>query len=199
MKKVIGICCLALAMCLFAGCMSTPNVSPEDLAEYQYASEKMTPENSVVFAAFLTNLDPGSYLYQIDPKYPEDVQEQKYWSVICSKPVKPGSTYVIKNLSWSQSDAMGNRYIGSIDETSRFKIKVPNKPGIYFVCLTSIHDIYAYEANPDFEYRDRLADKDKAVNYISGFAQQILPFYVGTSWEPLIQQYIEHPETYEFE
>lgn len=206
MKKIFVICLILLSVIVCTSCMTlmanalnyksgfgdTPDEVPADVKEaYKKAAESLTPENSVVIVGRVGFIDEGAEAFyaQVDPKYPKDAQPIVDGYIV-SKPVVPGSTYVLANIPWTYDNGY-TLYEGMIPNTSRFLIKVPEKPGIYYLGWYSAWEIASYENGEidylegDLEYYANEGEDKKLVKMLNKF---LMSYYEGTCWEPEIQE-----------
>lgn len=203
MKKVIGFVGLALLMCGFTSCLSS-KVTADVAAEYAYAAETMTPENSVVLIASFPGALNGEVV-QEKPNAGTDVQKLTD-EFFVSKPVKPGSQYGLKNLDWRANNGsvtrLGSTMIsrgadrGFIEDVDCLNIKVPNKPGIYFVGTYLTWDLAEATSKTEaIEYKDQEywinKEGDKINKSLISVYKKALPYYTGTTWETYILSEIE--------
>lgn len=206
MKKVIGLISLAMIICGLTSCVSIKsNVTEDVAAEYAYAAETMTPENSVVIIGMFPGV-LGGEVVQEKPGTDKEIHKITE-EVFVSKPVKPGTQYGIRNLTWTDQargnfmilpgTTIGTKTNGLIEDVTCIDIKVPNKPGLYFMGSYATWDLaQATKEGVMVEYKDEAYWANSGNSSLNSTYEKlykaVLPYYAGTEWEAYILKEIEN-------
>jgi hypothetical protein len=188
MKKGLFILISALIALSVTGCIS-PKVTEKTVEEYKIAATEGTPENSVVFIGMI----PQSFsvvFTQIKPRGSHDVQEFKFGitnasGIIVSKPVKPGSQYIISHMDGSSSGGF-SRTSWNIDYTEdnkTFLIDIPEEPGYYYFGSYLGLDVALDPATVIKDEYYMGEDKEKILRPQKLLLEQAIKYYKGTEWE----------------
>ncbi len=188
MKKLIVTALILMTVTLLNSCMyigAAIGTSTKNKKEYQAAVG--TPKDSVVFyGAFNNNLSES--FSQMDPEFPPDYQEMEK-AIFISKPVAPGSTYVLAKNSGNYTQYVGNiRYIYSWNNYTSLQtalnpliINVPKKPGLYYV------GSYDFVGMSNEKFEPMKNSKEMEEVCIKG----ALKLYKGTAWESAFNTRLE--------
>lgn len=189
MKKLLVTAFALITVTFLTGCMSlgaAMGTSTKNKAEYQSAPG--TPEDSVVFFGSFTDNTLQSFS-QMNPDFPPDFQTMENM-IFISKPVAPGSTYVMARNAGSGSTYAGQfRYVYVWDSYLPLQsalvplvINVPKEPGLYYVGA-----FLGSAMGPG----DKFEPMKNSAKYEIGCLKGALKLYKGTVWEAAINQRIE--------
>ena len=190
MKILLSFCITVLLAVIFTGCMSMGaalSTSTKNKKEYQAAVG--TPENSVVFYGNFGASGAKEGFSQMNPDFEGDYQFMESANFI-SKPVAPGSTYVLERGCREDFYYVGNRryniiydiYYSMQGALNPLVINIPEKPGLYY--------IGAY-ATTTFEEGTKAEKTEKSAEYEEMVLKGALKLYKGTAWESAINARIE--------
>jgi hypothetical protein len=190
MKKLLTLTAAALLTVFFTGCMSMGaalGTSTKNKKEYQAAVG--TPEDSVVFYGNFNTMGAMEGFSQMNPDFEPDYQFMESQNFI-SKPVAPGSTYILERAYREDSYYIGNRryttiynwYYSMQGSINPLIINIPKKPGLYY--------IGAYSTNT-FEEGSKAEKIEKSAEYEEMVLKGALKLYKGTAWESAINARIE--------
>lgn len=195
MKKLISIIAVLIAMCsVFSKAKKSNNEIKNDVKEiYQnkndYSNITGTPEDSVIFYGGFNGVN--DYIFtQIDSNFEPDTQAMSWADAFVSKPVKPGSRYMLEFIdNYVGSPSYGyDRTRGVYNvPTSILIVDVPKEPGLYYIgfydgklCINS-GELYTDESS---KFISPTLGKVSAL-------KDVLKYYRGTAWEPLINEELE--------
>lgn len=202
MKKIISIIAVLIAMCSVfskAKTNETRKISKElSQNKNDYSNITGTPEDSVIFYGGFAGVN--DYIFtQIDSNFEPDTQAMIRADGFVSKPVKPGSRYMLEYLDNTTTNATlvsGSGGVASVHftdngynaiynvPTSILIIDVPKEPGLYY---------FGYY-NGSFSIKmGELYTDDYSIVYSSTIRKasslnEVLKYYKGTEWEPLINE-----------
>ncbi len=188
MKKLlsaaVSLVCVLLGL---TGCVAT---LVDTSAKEDYQKAVGTPEDSVVFFGYIAGNTSQSFS-QMNPDFPPDYQHMNR-SCFVSKPVAPGSTYVLEhtagdcpagNIHWYWAE-----YFSLQSAVAPLFINVPKKPGLYYV--------------GDYDglklVRKNTAENKDSSHYGSTMEQwclkAALELYKDTAWEEAFTKRLEEIE-----
>ena len=181
MKKTLISAIFTSILLTFTGCAGMM-VDTSKKAEYQ--ASVGTPEDSVVFYGFLS-MDSFHSFSQMNPDFPPDYQEISNQAVV-SKPVAPGSQYVLEYNAGSYRAGNVQYYWGSYyplqTPLSPITVNIPKKPGLYYMGIYDGRSVAWGNKGKD----EKLTDGNE-----SFCLECALKLYEGTSWEKVILERME--------
>ena len=153
-----------------------------------YSDITGTPEDSVIFYGGFVPCMSQCMFTQINSDFEPDIQcidgkEHSLGAFFISKPVKPGSRYMLE--VWHFYQAYG--YTGTqayTPQNSPLIFDVPDEPGLYYVGTWGVPDTMMYNELIENKTWTCVTEKPKAL-------KKMLTVYKGTSWIPLIQKELE--------
>ena len=185
MKNILKMLSAVLLSAMFVGCSSLGlGFYPDEKTVAEYQNAVGTPENSVVFYGQIYFANSMSFS-QMNPDFPPDYQKIDGQYFI-SKPVAPGSTYVLEDLNCEESTST-YRYIWDYAYSLQTSINpviinVPKEPGLYYIGM----------------FDGRKLKEGKKVNAMKNsekyevyYLKDVLKLYKGTVWEETINKKIE--------
>ncbi len=190
MKKIISIIAVLIAMCSVfskAKTNETRKISKElSQNKNDYSNITGTPEDSVIFYGGFAGVN--DYIFtQIDSNFEPDTQAMIRADGFVSKPVKPGSRYMLEYLDNTTTTVSGSGGVASVhftDNGYNAIYNVPKEPGLYY---------FGYY-NGGFSIKmGELYTDDYSIVYSSTIRKasslnEVLKYYKGTEWEPLINE-----------
>ncbi|WP_191013938.1 hypothetical protein [Treponema zioleckii] len=185
MKNILKMLSAVLLSAMFVGCSSLGlGFYPDEKTVAEYQNAVGTPENSVVFYGQICFAKSMSFS-QMDPDFPPDYQEIT-GEIFISKPVAPGSTYVLEDLNCEESTST-YRYIWNYSYSLQTSINpliinVPKEPGLYYIGVFDGRKL---------EEGKKAKTMRNSEKYESYKLANVLKLYKGTVWEETINKKIE--------
>ncbi|MBQ4377618.1 MAG: hypothetical protein II821_00255 [Treponema sp.] len=186
-KNIFRAVVIGLAALTLSGCMS---MIVDTSSKKEYQSAPGTPEDSVVFYGYI-DWDTGHSFSQMNPDFPPDYQKMKSPGFV-SKPVAPGSTYVLEQTEGSC--VIGNvrwywdQHYSLQSAATPLIINVPKKPGLYYVGEFDGFNIV----------KTKTVDDKNSTHYGNTMEQwcvkAALELYRGTAWEEALTKRLEEIE-----
>nr|WP_318660369.1 hypothetical protein [uncultured Treponema sp.] len=183
MKSKFKIVVVMILCMLFIGGYGMTDSNTDEKKSYvgQY-DENMTPENSCVFFFLMPENNHVKFV-QTNPSMGVDIQTLKPMGdhgVIISKPCKPGSSYMIRemrggnfNSYWFMSFGPGEKF---------FTFDIPETPGIYFYGFFWGEDIakkISHGEQVDLEKLKKIKYTKPSYKTAKKYFER---FYGGTPW-----------------
>lgn len=195
MKKIIGIVLTLLTVGILC---AAKKWDPKLVDEFKNAEG--TPEDSVVFYGgfYSTDLKAITSFTQTNSEFSADKQTMN-GPFFISKPVKPGSKYILSHLSGTEkktayTGSMGNqKSVISNSFKKDFSVKntpmtieVPEEPGIYYF---GYYDGRFTAVNEKLtEVGGLFKDMLKSDGMEETVLKHVIPLYKDTEWEEVLQK-----------
>lgn len=180
MKKILSAAILAGVLFAFSGCVIVSVDTYKDL----YQTAVGTPEDSVVFYGMLAG-DSYHAFSQMNPDFQPDFQTLSA-PVFVSKPVAPGSRYILERNSGriraGKIEYYWDSYYSMQAPLAPVTVNVPKKPGLYYIG----HYDGSAIARGDYQRKDKNPESSELT-----CLNDALKLYEGTAWEKPILERIE--------
>lgn len=192
MKKIISIIAVLTVLCSVAFAEIPGKAGGGKKEDREIVTQYMndytniigTPEDSVLFYGGFCGGNDFIFT-QINPDFEPDVQGWGHTNFFTSKPVKPGSRYMLEYWSWFWLNYTGSAHFTV--QTTPLIVDVPEKPGIYYF---GFYDSMSTFVDGELIENPRFTSiKERA-----GCLRKILKLYAGTAWEPVIKEELKKAE-----